>query len=560
MKVLRTLSGSGMRDAGYLASRDPHPAFFYLCLMKRAAILLLTIFVPCLLVGQIVYQDLTNTNIYDFIDELANDRIISITSVIKPYPRELIAQKLLEASSADNRNKLSKRQQKELDFYLRDFNTELKPDLSYITKNSFFKNKQYFRLSFNPLEFVYKDSLFTFVLKPVFGVSYVRNENGSAYHRWNGAEIFGYVGKHFGFYASLRDNHENHLLTGPQMLNQEEGAVWKPYPDGAGDYSEMRGGLTWKWKWGDLAFVKDHFTWGDNYHGSNIMSGRTPSIPYLQYHMKPLRWMEFTWVQAWLVSEVPDTTKTYTLPTGAKRITYFNKYYASGMFTFKPLAGLDLSIGNSVVYCAAYMNPAYISPFLFYFKYGYAEGDGKSGYYGKEVQTFINISSRNIKHLHLYADVFVNQANVEGISYKIGCRMLDVGLKNLSITAEYTRNNGKAYASALPTTSYESNQYSLGSYLKENSMEIYAALCWKPIRGLRFDASYLFAKHGEGTTLSTLDYKDQEIAVAAKYEVINNAYVFVEYLRRQVEGDVRFIPAVYFGNTNSLLAGINIGF
>jgi len=529
--------------------------------MKRLFLLIIFItLITSITRSQIVYQDLTNTNIYDFIDELANNKIITITSVIKPYPRELISQKLQEASSPENRTKLSKRQQKELDFYLRDFKLELSPNLSYITKNSFFKKKEYFRLPFNPFEFVYKDSIFTFVVRPVLGVSYIRNENGSAYHRWNGAEVFGYVGKHFGFYASLRDNHENHLITNPGEFNQEEGAVWKPYPEGAGDYSEMRGGLTWKWKWGDLAFVKDHFTWGDNYHGSNIMSGRTPSIPYLQYHMKPLKWLEFTWVQAWLVSEVPDTTKTYTLPTGAKRITYFNKYYASSIFTFMPVGGLDLSIGNSVVYCANYMNPAYISPFLFYFNYGYAEGDGKSGFYGKEVQTFINVSTRNIKHLHLYADVFVNQASIEGISYKIGSRISDLLIRNFSLTAEYTRNNGKAYASALPTTSYTSNQYSLGSYLKENSMEIYAALCWKPIRGLRFDASYLFAKHGEGTTLSALDYKDQEISVQAKYEVINNAYVFVEYLRRNVEGDVRYIPAIYFGNTNSLVAGINIGF
>ncbi len=544
-----------------ILSEAPSSRILYICAMKRLSLLLTILMILTITArSQIVYQDLTNTNIYDFIDELANNKIITITSVIKPYPRELIAQKLQQASAPENRARLSKRQQKELDFYLRDFNLELKPSLSYITKNSFFRNKQDFRLPFNPLEFVYKDSIFTFVIRPVFGVSYVRNENGSAYHRWNGAEIFGYVGKHFGWYASLRDNHEDLLLTGPQMLNQEEGAVWKPYPGGAGDYSEMRGGLTWKWRWGDLAFVKDHFTWGDNYHGSNIMSGRTPSIPYLQYHMQPLSWFEFRWVQAWLVSEVPDTTKTYTLPTGAKRITFFNKYYASSMFTFKPLKGLDLSVGNSVVYCAAYMNPAYISPFLFYFNYGYAEGDGKSGFYGKEVQTFINVSSNNIKHLHLYADVFVNQANAEGISYKAGFRLTDLPLRNLSLTGEYTRNNGKSYSSALPTTSYESNQYSLGSYLRENSMEIYAALCWKPIRGLRFDASYLYAKHGEGTTLSALDYKDQEITMAAKYEVINNAYVFIEYDRRQVEGDVMYIPTVYSGNTNSLLAGINIGF
>jgi len=206
------------------------------------------------------------------------------------------------------------------------------------------------------------------------------------------------------------------------------------------------------------------------------------------------------------------------------------------------------------------MNPAYLSPFLFYFNYGYAEGSGKSGFYGKEVQTFINISSGNIKHLHLYGNVFVNQANTDGISYKAGFRLSDLPVKNLSLTSEYTRNNGKAYDSALPTTSYASNQYGLGSYLKENSMEIYAALCWKPIRGLRFDAFWLMAKHGEGTTLSSLDYKDQEIALSARYEIINNTYLFIEYQRRQVEGDVRYIPAVYIGNTNSVVTGINIGF
>ena len=530
--------------------------------MKKIALLLFFVLTTGLVPAQIVYQDLNNTNIYDFIDELANLKIITVTSAIKPYSREFIAEKLKEAHEFTNSptQQLTRRQQKELEFYLRDFNLELKPDLSYINKNSFFKNKQSFRLPFNPLQFVYKDDLFTFSLRPVFGISYIFNENGSVYHRWNGAEIFGYIGRHFGFYASLRDNHENHLLTDPEMLNQEEGAVWKSSPKGGGDYSEMRGGLTWKWKWGDLAFVKDHFQRGDDYHGSNIFSGRCPSVPYIQYHMKPLKWLEFTWLHAWLVSGVPDTSKTYILPSGEKRFSFFNKYYASGIFTFKPIRGLDLSVGNSVVYCAAYINPAYLSPFLFYFNYGYAEGDGKSGFYGKEVQTFLNISSRNIRHLHLYGNLFANQAKMNRLSYKAGFRLSDLPLKNISLTAEFTRNNANTYHSDLPTTSYASNQYELGSYLKDNSMEIYTAVCWQPIRGLRFDASWMLARHGEGNTLRSLDYRDQEIVVAGRYEVINNAYIFLEYQRRQVEGDVRYTPEVYLGKTNSIVAGINIGF
>jgi len=277
--------------------------------------------------------------------------------------------------------------------------------------------------------------------------------------------------------------------------------------------------------------------------------------------MQPLKWFEFTWMQAWLVSEVPDTTKTYSLPTGAKRITFFNKYMALSMFTFKPVGGLDLSIGNSVVYCASYMNPAYISPFLFYFNYGYAEGDGKSGFYGKEVQTFINISSRNIKHLHLYGNTSVNQANLDGISYKVGFGLSDLPLRNLSFSGEFTRNNSKAYYSALSTTTYQSNQYLMGSYLGSNSIELYGAVSWKPIRGLHFDASYTYAKHaGPGSTLSAYDFKDMMLSISSRYEIINNTYVFLEYQNRHVQGDVMYIPAFYFGNTSSVLAWMNIGF
>jgi len=525
--------------------------------LKKLFLLLLLLSVTVFLYSQVVYQDLTNTNIYEFIDELANLKIIPVNSVVKPYPRTYIAEKLKEALG--KKHLLNKRQLNELNFYLRDFNLELKPSLSYITKNSFFKNKNNFRLPFNPLAFLYKDSLFTFSLRPILGFTYFKNENGYAYHRWNGAEIFGYIGKHFGFYASLRDNRENQIMVTPSYFTQDEGAAWKGDGKGGGDYSEMRGGLTWQWKWGDVAFVKDHYQWGDHYNGSNIFSGRTPSYPYLQFHMKPVKWFEFTYLHAWLVSEVIDTSKSYPIPGGIRE-TYFNKFLASSMFTFTPVEGLNLSIGNSVIYCSANMNPAYLSPFLFYFNYNYAEGSGKSPDFGKEVQTFFNLSSRNIKYLHFYANLFVNQFNFDGLSYKLGFRVSDFPISNLSLTGEYTRNNSKSYASSLRTITYESNRYGLGHYLRENSQEFYITLSFKPIRGLHLDASYLLAKHSRGEDLKSLDFRNQVISATVKYEVINNAYVFIEYQRRQIEGDIRYTPQLFLGNTNNLVAGINIGF
>jgi hypothetical protein len=548
----------GVRVAEPSASRFNYRLSLYICSMKRLHVFFLFWLISGVALPQIVYQDLSNRNIYNFLDELANLKVIDLFSAIKPFSRELIAQKLEEANLQLTR--LNKRQQNELAFYLRNFQLERSSNLDYLSKKGFFKNKTNFRLPFNPLQFVYKDSVFTFVLRPVFGIRYIQNQNGSAYHRWNGAEAFGYIGRHFGFYANLRDNHESKLLTGPQMLNQEEGAAWKIYPDGSGDYSEMRGGLTWEWNWGDITFAKDHFQWGDHYHGSNIISGRTPSVPYLQLHVNPLKWFEFTVLEAWLVSEVPDTTKTYQLSPGIYRITYFNKFFAAGMFTFKPLPGLDLSVGNSVVYCSAYMNPAYLSPLLFYFNYPYAEGSDESAFYGKEVQTFINLSSRNIRHLHLYGNIFINHPDKSGTGYKLGFRVSDWLLQNVSVTTEFTRNMANAYGSELPTTSFKSNNYLFGSYLTGNARELFVSLNWKPFRGMDLDASCVLAEHGEGTSLTTLDYRDRAIILSASYEIINNAYVSLKFQHRQVSGDAKYYPALYKGTTDGFEAGVNIGF
>jgi hypothetical protein len=82
---------------------------------------------------QVVYQDLTNEGIYDFIDEMANLRIIDLTSVIKPYSRMFIASKLKQVQAS--RDKLNKRQARELDFYLQDFNLELQTNLQYFKQN-----------------------------------------------------------------------------------------------------------------------------------------------------------------------------------------------------------------------------------------------------------------------------------------------------------------------------------------------------------------------------------------------------------------------------------------
>ena len=392
---------------------------------------------PGISLAQEVYQHVSNTDIYDFLDELANAGVIELNTAIKPYARILIAQKLADAEV--HKDKLNARQQADLEFYLKDFGKELHSDKNFDRRRDLF---------------YYKDTLFSFTFNPILGISYFSNDSGSFYHRWSGAEAYAYAGDHFGFYASLRDNHESKRLSDPSYLNQEDAMNYKPDTKGGGDYDEVRGGMTYSWDWGSLALVKDHAVWGDNYHGANIFSGHQPSFTFLKLHLHPVRWFDFNYMHGWLVSDVIDSSRTYSIGQ-SNRVVYEPKYVAANMFTFIPWRGLQLSLGNSIIYSDQNVHPAYLIPFLFYKSVDHSLSSSGSNFLGQNSQLFFNISSRNIRNVHLYSSMFVDEValgralkssqQTNFISLKIGTRLSNFLVENLFLTAEYTRTNPIAY-------------------------------------------------------------------------------------------------------------------
>jgi len=189
---------------------------------KKIYLMLVGIFAVTLSYSQIVLEPITSS-VYEFLDEMAQMKYIELNSAVKPYSRMFIAKKLQEVEK--NENDLNKRQQKELAFYFQDFNKELK------NKGEFKKRKDLF---------FYKDSLFTLTVNPILGFEYATNSTGSYSHYWNGGEFYGYVGKHFGFSANLRDNGVSDILTGKNHLTPEQGANFKlnqGQTGGRSDYS-----------------------------------------------------------------------------------------------------------------------------------------------------------------------------------------------------------------------------------------------------------------------------------------------------------------------------------
>jgi hypothetical protein len=513
--------------------------------------------------SQAVYEHVSNRSIYAFLDELANERIIELNSAVKPYTRDFIAHKLVQVR--DSGALLNTRQRNELAFYLKDYNKELLPGKF---------DKKRFDI------FYYRDSLFTFSVNPILGLQYWSNENGSNYHRWNGADIFAYVGKYLGIYASLRDNHEEKKLSGYNFLNTFPGGVYKD----AHDYSEMRGGITWAWKWGVIGLVKDHEEWGNNYYYPSIFSAKAPSFAQIRLTLTPVRWFEFHYMHGWLVSGVVDSLRSYhytnSYGTGYRKV-YKKKFIAANIFTFKPFRGLHTSIGNSIVYSDMEAHPAYLIPFML-FKSEDHTYNNADNYAGQNSQFFLDISSRQIRHLHLYATLFFDDISISRIkenghldyySLNAGFQVSDL-IPNTFITTEFFQSYPLVYKHDIPTTTFESNFYNMGHYLQDNSRGVYSEIAVKPLKGFEIKAFYNSAKHGRdhnelGTDrvavvnmfLDSITWKTTSVGFEMSYQLLNDIYFFGSYTWQHNTGDIEKYTAPYFwGKTNTISFGINYGF
>ena len=560
--------------------------------MSKIFIVIILIFSSGLLVNsQSIPEHITNKPLYEFIEELANDQMIDLVSAVKPYSRSVIAEMLLEANR--QREKLTRRQKDMLDLYLKDF--ALEAEIQVDSRLVLIQKDTTFLWSFWPPTLNYRDSLFRFNLKPVYGIRYFSNDNGNIRHIYGGLSVNAYIGSNWAVWVSLRDNQQvGARLASPQFLTQELGGSYKSLSGGGrgGEFSEMRAGISWSWSWGSLSLEKDHLEWGDNYHGANILSGRTPSYAMIKLHMKPAPWLDFNYHHGWLQSFVVDSVLSYyPNPGDPIKNVYHNKYIAANFFTVTPFRRLNISLGNSIIYSEMNVQPYYLIPFMFFKSVVHTQ---RGWGHNHNSAFFVNISSRQIKHLHIYGSWFVDEFSVTRISdpkrtnftsTKTGMRLSNWPIRDVTLTAEYTYTYPKTFHHRTPVTTYESNNFNLGHYLRDNSRELYLALNVKPVKGLSIDVFYLNAEKGNvvpyvynpPTPVDSDPFMDEVVwsnntlAFKARYLFFNNISAFAELHHSDISGfDVdgqlaqeyldMFTPDFFHGKNNTMIFGFQLGF
>ncbi|HSP87999.1 MAG TPA: hypothetical protein VLN45_07680, partial [Ignavibacteriaceae bacterium] len=316
--------------------------------------------------AQVVFEPL-HKDVYDFLSRLAQKGIIELNDQIKPLPRIYLAEKLLEA---DCEKCLTPLEKEELEFYKKDFAYEYNFLIGYLLskKNGIATKDSYERIRL----FYYGDDLFKINVSPILGVKAGIRDEEKLTHFWNGVSLYGYVGDYIGFSFDFRDNTESGKtidmfknFTPVTGVNARTNLNIYPYPEDKMEYSEVKTTMSANWSWGNFTIGKEFFEWGYGDGGKLVLSRKAPSFPFIRLDINPVKWLRFNYIHAWLSSEIIDSSDIYHTELGNERFNFREKYLASHTITFLPIKGLNISLGESIVYSDK-IQVLYLMPFMFF--------------------------------------------------------------------------------------------------------------------------------------------------------------------------------------------------
>ena len=493
-------------------------------------------------ISQNVWEN-SNSEVHPFLYRMAQKGVIEYNDLIKPINRISVLNVLNILNQ--NNSVLTNIEKAELNFYLQEYTRPSKEQISLFKKD---QNKRW-----RAGAIVTND--FEFYIDPLLGINNFSGNGKNIKQLSNGFELWGTAGKNknLGYQVYYRDYTETGNVNN---RFRDESSIPGNILIGAKsdnkiNYTDIRANINYSFKKGNISFGKDNLIWGYGENSNIVLSNKAPSYPYIRLDYKPLKWLNFNYTHAWLNSNIADSSLSYFTNTGRIendfRLVFVQKYIATHSIEIEAMKGLNIAIGESIVYSDK-MDPGFLIPinlFKFY-------DNNRSNYLieaGSNGQYFLSLSSRNqIKNTHLYSTLFIDEIKVSSIfnkterrnqlGYNLGGSITDVFIPYLSLGAEYTRVNPFVYSNLIPAQTYTSYNYSLGDWMGNNFDRAIIFAKYTPIAKLKLVARYQkIRKGGAGTIYEQYTAQPQpaflfnyiktrsDIFLQARYEYINNIYL-----------------------------------
>ena len=463
--------------------------------------------------AQVVYEPL-HRDVYKFLSRLSQKSVIVFDDQIRPVSRKYIAQKLIEAS--EKSEQLTSMEKEELEFYSRDFKFEfdiinnIKIDSSQITIAGYDAGDR-LRL------FSYRNNFFSLNLSPILGYKAGSLDDEKLTHFWNGLYTYGYIDKYIGYSFDFRDNTETgNTIDKTKEFTPVTGVEAKSsltapnYALDKMEYSESRAVLATDWSWGSFAVGKDFLEWGYSESGFLVLSQKPPSYGFIRLDVKPVDWLKFNYAHGWLSSSVIDSNSIFYNSAGTISYSFIDKFIATHSLIITPVSGLDVSIGESIIYDEE-IEFLYLVPIMFFRLADYLISE-QSNDAGGNAQFFLGVSSKGqIKNTHLYGTLFIDEISLNGLfdpetqryqlGFTLGGSITDLPFENITAKIEYTKVYPSLYEHYIQTSDYKSSDYILGHWMGQNGDLIYASLNYRILRGLQATVWGQYIRKGDDVNI-----------------------------------------------------------
>ncbi len=501
-----------------------------------------------------------NSPVYSYLNRMAQKGLIEFNDLIKPVNRNQIQTSLIELSN--KKESLTSVERNELEFYLKEYRPVFKNDSTlHLLKKDVNNRWRFFNIV---------NSDFELHADPLIGVNTYSNNSKSTNILSSGFELWGDIGKNknWGYQVYYRDYTEkgNLISNSPEASPLPGRILVGTQNANTINYSDIKASVNYKWKSGNISIGKDNLIWGYGENGNIVLSNKVPSYPYIRLDYNPLKWLSFNYTHAWLNSNITDSSLSYLNNSGRlendKRILFVQKFLATHSIQVTPMKGLNLAIGESIIYSDK-MDLGFLIPinlFKFY-------DNNRSNYIieaGSNGQYFFSINSRNqIKNTHIYGTLFIDEIKVSALfnqkekrnqlGYTLGASITDFLIPYLTIGTEYTRVNPFVYNNLIPAQTYTSYNYSLGDWMGNNFDRAIVYAKYNPIAKLQlYGRIQQIRKGGAGTIyeqyvkqpqpafLNNLQNNRTDWLIQLKYEWINNLYFNTSVERRLNKNNYQF--------------------
>lgn len=498
-----------------------------------------------------VVTEYSQNEVYNYLSRMDQKGLVTFHDLIRPLSRTYIKSCL--DSLQVKTNQLTTIERKELDFYLRDFTDGLElPNGSGEIRNTYFTKDPFGR--FRSIALHSKN--FRMRVDPILQYGTYQGKDQSVTQYGSGFNLYGYAGKHWGFYLSFNDvNEKGKGIDTTRGFTPETGFSTRIALNGKShNYSQIRAGIYYQFKNGSIGFGQDQLSYGYGENGRIVLSNKAPTYPLIRFDFAPFPWLRFNYTHAWLNSDIIDSSRTYNTGTttyGGRREQFINKYMAQHSIQFRIKRGLHISLGESIVY-SDQLNAGYLIPISFFKVFEIQQANNNINA-GANSQLFLSVSSRNnIKNTHLYGTIFIDEVRLSAIAnseksrnqlgFTLGASVTDLGLPYLTATVEYTRINPFVYRNLLPAQNYTHYGYSLGDWMGNNADRLLFNVKYTPIPRLKLLLQYQYLrKGGEGTLdqqyfqqpqppfLFNYMFNRNEWFLQSQYELYNNLYITGSY-------------------------------